>query len=168
MVKNLPIMQETQVWSLGLEDPLEEGLATHSSILAQRIPMDRGARWAAAHKIAHSWTWLKQLSMHAQLHSSEIFYYMASSYFRPQYKFLWNFKGRNEVAAIYWYPEDWGRVPITLAIWHVVTDVFSHLIGMGIIWTCSFSSPHSIFFFILWARIKNAICSSKRSQLHRA
>ena len=38
MVKNLPAMQETQVRSLGQEDPLEKGLATHSSILAWRIP----------------------------------------------------------------------------------------------------------------------------------
>ena len=37
-VKNLPAMQETQVGSLGWEDPLEKGLATHSSILAWRIP----------------------------------------------------------------------------------------------------------------------------------
>ena len=42
-VKNLPAMQETQVQSLGQEDPLEEGMATHSSILPWRIPMDRGA-----------------------------------------------------------------------------------------------------------------------------
>ena len=38
MVKNLPAMWETWVWSLGWEDPLEEGMATHSSILAWRIP----------------------------------------------------------------------------------------------------------------------------------
>ena len=38
MVKNLPAMQETWVGSLGQEDPLEKGLATHSSILAWRIP----------------------------------------------------------------------------------------------------------------------------------
>ena len=37
-VKNLPAMQETRVLSLGLEDPLEKGMATHSSILAWRIP----------------------------------------------------------------------------------------------------------------------------------
>ena len=46
VAKNLPEMQEpqeTQVQSLGWEDPLEEGLETHSSILAWRIPMDRGA-----------------------------------------------------------------------------------------------------------------------------
>ena len=44
MVKNPPAMQETWVQSLGWEDPLEEGMATHSSILAWRILMDRGAR----------------------------------------------------------------------------------------------------------------------------
>ena len=38
MVKNLPAMQETWVQSLGCEDPLEKGMATHSSILAWRIP----------------------------------------------------------------------------------------------------------------------------------
>ena len=38
MVKNLPAMQETQVRSLGQEDPLEKGTATHSSVLAWRTP----------------------------------------------------------------------------------------------------------------------------------
>ena len=38
MVENLPAMQETWVQTLGLEDPLEKGIATHSSILAWRIP----------------------------------------------------------------------------------------------------------------------------------
>ena len=43
MVKNLPAMWETWVQSLGWEDPLEEVMATRSSIPAWRIPMDRGA-----------------------------------------------------------------------------------------------------------------------------
>ena len=38
MVKNLPIIQETQIRSLGGEDPLEKGTATHSSVLAWKIP----------------------------------------------------------------------------------------------------------------------------------
>ena len=38
MVRNLPVMRETWVQSLGQEDPLEKGMATHSSILAWRIP----------------------------------------------------------------------------------------------------------------------------------
>ena len=38
MVKNLPAVQETQVQSLGQEDPLQKGMATHSSILAWKVP----------------------------------------------------------------------------------------------------------------------------------
>ena len=56
MVKNLPAMQETWVRSLGWEDSLEEGMATHSSILAWKIPMDRGAWWATVHGVAKSLT----------------------------------------------------------------------------------------------------------------
>ena len=57
-VKNLPALQETWVRSLSWEDPLEEGMATHSSILAWRIPMDRGAGWATVHGVEKSWTQL--------------------------------------------------------------------------------------------------------------
>ena len=42
-------MQETWIQSLGWEDPLEEGMAIHSSILAWKIPTDRGAWWATLH-----------------------------------------------------------------------------------------------------------------------
>ena len=54
MVKNLPAMQETQVPSLDQEDPLEKGMATHSSVLAWEIPWteDRGAWWATVHGVA--------------------------------------------------------------------------------------------------------------------
>ena len=54
MVKNLPAMGEAWVRSLGWEDPLEEGMATHSSILAWRIPKDRGAWWAAIRGVSES------------------------------------------------------------------------------------------------------------------
>ena len=54
MVKNLLAMRETRVQSLSWEDPLEEGRATHSSILAWRIPMDRGTQWATVHGVAES------------------------------------------------------------------------------------------------------------------
>ena len=58
VVKNLPAMWETWIQSLGWEDPLEKGTATHSSILAWRIPMDRVAWQATVHGIAENWTWL--------------------------------------------------------------------------------------------------------------
>ena len=53
-IKNPPAVQETWVRSLGWDDPLEEGMTTHSSILAWRIPMDRGARQATVYSIAKS------------------------------------------------------------------------------------------------------------------
>ena len=56
MVKNPCTMWETWVQSLGWEDSLEEGMATHSSILAWRIPMDRGAWQAVVHGITNSQT----------------------------------------------------------------------------------------------------------------
>jgi len=57
-VKNPPAMRETWVPSLGWEDLLEEGMATHSSILAWRIPMDKGAWQATVHGVTKRWTWL--------------------------------------------------------------------------------------------------------------
>ena len=64
MVKNLPASQETQVRSPGQEDSLEKGLATHSSILAWRIPMDRGAWWATVHRVAKSQSRLRDQHFH--------------------------------------------------------------------------------------------------------
>ena len=49
-------MQETLIRSLGQEDSLEEGMATHSCILAWRIPMDKGAWWATVHGVTKSLT----------------------------------------------------------------------------------------------------------------
>ena len=54
VVKNPPVMRETWVQSLVWEDSLEEGKATHSSILAWGIPMDRGAWWTTVHGVAKS------------------------------------------------------------------------------------------------------------------
>ena len=56
MVKNPPAKQETWVRSLGWEDPLEEDLATHCTILAWRIPTERGAWWATVRGVVKSQT----------------------------------------------------------------------------------------------------------------
>ena len=56
LVVNLPAMWETWVRSLGWKNPLEEGVATYSNILAWRIPMDRGAWWATVHGVTKSRT----------------------------------------------------------------------------------------------------------------
>ena len=58
-------MPEIRVQFLDWEAPLEEGVATHSSILAWRIPMDRKAWWATVHRVAKSQTRLKPLNTHA-------------------------------------------------------------------------------------------------------
>ena len=58
VVKNLPVMHGMWVQSLDQEDPLEKEMATHSSILAWRIPMERGAWRAAVHGAAKSQTQL--------------------------------------------------------------------------------------------------------------
>ena len=60
--KNAPSMWEIWVPFLGWEDPLEEGMATLSTILAWRIPMDRGAWWATDHSVTKSWRPMKRLS----------------------------------------------------------------------------------------------------------
>ena len=59
MVKNLPAKRETWVRSLGWEDPLEKGMATHSSILAWEIPWDRGTWGATLHGVTQSQARLK-------------------------------------------------------------------------------------------------------------
>ena len=51
-----PAMREPWVQCLGWEDPLEEGMATHSSIPAWRIPMDRGAWWVTVYRAGHEFT----------------------------------------------------------------------------------------------------------------
>ena len=58
MVKNLTTMQETQVWSPYWEDPLEKGMATHSSILAWRIPWTEessGLQSMGSQRVRHNW-----------------------------------------------------------------------------------------------------------------
>ena len=61
MIENLPVMQKTWVWSLGQEDPLEKGMATHSRILAQRIPM-------GSQKVGHNWATNKYTHTNTNTH----------------------------------------------------------------------------------------------------
>ena len=58
MVENPPEMRDTWVWSLGWEDPLEEGVATHSTILAWRIPWTEepgGLQSTGSQRVGHDW-----------------------------------------------------------------------------------------------------------------
>ena len=67
MVENLPILQETWVQSLGLEDPLEKRVATHSSILAWRIPWTEepgGLLHKGSQRVRHDWVTERQQQQH--------------------------------------------------------------------------------------------------------
>ena len=64
-VKNLSSMLETQVGSLSLEDPLEEGMATHPSILVWRIPQTQKPGRATVHRVTKNGKQLKQLRRNA-------------------------------------------------------------------------------------------------------
>ena len=73
MVKNLPAMRKTQVWSLGWEDPLEKGMPTHSSILAWRIPWTEEPgrlQSMGSQRVRHDWVTntLKNTTLRMFLH----------------------------------------------------------------------------------------------------
>ena len=77
-VKNLPAMHETGIWSLSWEDPLEEGMATHSSPCLENST-GRGARWATVHGVAESNTTVQLTlplftNIHAETHIFEFFW----------------------------------------------------------------------------------------------
>ena len=73
LVKNPSAMQEIPVQFLSQEDPLEKGMATHSSILAWRIPTERGAWRTTVYGVAKSWTPLKRQRTHVKFGSSPHF-----------------------------------------------------------------------------------------------
>ena len=61
MIKDLSALQETQIWSLDCEDPLEKGTAIHSRILAWRTPWTEESRGLPrVHRVAKSWTQLSK------------------------------------------------------------------------------------------------------------
>ena len=70
--------QEMQVQSQGREDPLEQEVVTHSSILAWEIPMDGGAWWATVHGVAKSQIWLSNWACMVEQNESIIPGYLVS------------------------------------------------------------------------------------------
>ena len=71
MVKNTTAIRETWVRSLGREDPMEEGMTTHSNILAWRVPIDRGAWQATVPGVTESDTTERLSTTHHQNHSAK-------------------------------------------------------------------------------------------------
>ena len=74
MAKNLPAMLETQVQSLGWEDPLEEGMATQHWVLVGCLenPMDWGTWWATVHGVSKSRTWLNDWYFSLHFHRNSL------------------------------------------------------------------------------------------------
>ena len=71
-------MQETQVQSLGWEDPLEKEMATYPSILAWRIPWTEEPEWATVHGVAKSQTRLSDFTSFHFLHRRQILHHLSS------------------------------------------------------------------------------------------
>ena len=115
MVKNLPAVEETWVPSLGWEDPLEEGMATHSSILAWRIPMDRRAWWVTVRGVAES-DMTERLSTHTGLQPIRLLC-------------PWDFPGKNPAVGCHFLFQgnlpDPGVEPVSLAL-QAVSLLLSH------------------------------------------
>ena len=72
VIKNLPARQEMWVPSLGREDPLEEGMTTHSSILARRTPWTEEPGGYIVHGVTKGQTRIKQLSAHTHIHTQSV------------------------------------------------------------------------------------------------
>ena len=96
-VKNLPAMQKMQVRSLGGEDLLEKEMATCSSILAWKNPMDRGAWWATVHGVTKGQTRLSgcTTATGVYLHSFPIVENMSSNSIFPDFN----------LKAVFWNPK---------------------------------------------------------------
>ena len=95
---------------MGWEDPLEEGMVTHSSILARRIPMDRGAWRATVCGVAKSQTRMKRLSRHTHLQVA----YIISTQFRT-HSFTLTAKGLKNGISLCLQKEEMGVLKIRLA-----------------------------------------------------
>ena len=113
MVKNLPAMWEIWVWSLGQEDPLEKGMATHSSILAWRIPWTEKPGWLPIHRTAELDTieqpTLPKISAEANL----IFYHftylfsLTQNYFVNDEKPPWINESMLDIIFLIWFTFSW-------------------------------------------------------------
>ena len=135
MVKNPPAVWKTWVQSLGWEDPLDKGMATHSTILTWRIPMDRGAWWASVHGVATSRTWLS-IAQHWSLKLLPI----------PQSKLFYSQNVRNGRIDTLWRNINkigqWGRAEENLDSDYRSFPSFNvHLLTCHPAYACNWLSP---------------------------
>ena len=100
MIKNLPAMQKTYVQSLGWKDSLEEGMTTHYSILAWRIPIERESWQATVHRVAKSLTWVSWATKYSQPHVYVPFVYTYKYTYKHIYAFFFYNNHSNRYALV--------------------------------------------------------------------
>ena len=131
--KNPPAIQETWVRSLGWEDSLEEGTATHSSFLAWRITMDRGAWRATVQGVTKSRTWLSDKTQHFHWKSVRCFIWSPDLTRQPVVLFAYlahNPKvGPTELAQWLWRGAWWSCPPGN--IWRCLETPGCHSVTSG-------------------------------------
>ena len=95
VVKNPSAMQETQVWSLGQEDPLEEKMATYCSILAWKIPWTEKSGSLQSHRVGHDWAhsthWMESILL-SRIKNKQPFFFLLNRpmiFFRRLHVFKW-------------------------------------------------------------------------------
>ena len=141
MIKKMPEMQETWVRSLGWEDPLKESMATHSNILAWRIPMDRSlagySPWG--HKVRHEW---------AAKHSTCLFVDTWAKSVSPRHIYLCKFKAVNDLKIFTQLPSFYSWANWATEIKRLSPNLLP----------CSWQSPglcHKLFSCLPAASLKN-------------
>ena len=169
------------VWSLGWEDPLEEEMATHSSTLAWKNPMDRGAWWAIVHRVAKSRTWLDtdqlvltvvkwvellswnfQLLKWASLPTAESSLLSPTpEHLSPNYWLIWREKGINKT----WSPclnlgQLWRAIPFLETLMDRLEPWLQLHLKQLFLCTLLFLTLSSVFFFFLSKSRLNTKCGS--------
>ena len=163
MVKSPPAIQETLVCSLGWDDPLEEGMATHSSILAWRIPVGRGAWPTADHRVAESRTWLSG-EAHTQASISPV------TRLSLKRLMVWGLVFLGQNSWLGWLM--WGLDPFPLRdnLWNCDYPPFCGLLswGCGYWLYCIFISPFllAVVHFFVSLVVENIFCYSSSCSYH--
>ena len=120
-VKNLPAMRETRVWSLGQEDPLEKGMATHSNILAWRISWTEepgGLQFVGLQRVGHDWA--ARSHTHTHTHSLTDSYDYYWHHCHPCYSQLRNLQGCCVAELQAWRARCCMDQVLSLALWDLI------------------------------------------------
>jgi len=129
MVKNLPAMQEIQIWSLGQEDPLEKGVAIHASTLAWKIPCTEEPGRLTFHGVTKSWK-TEQLTLLLKETNVSIVGFLGSAWGHLSWEQCFNLKKKKKVT--FQAPWQYGRRDnLIMSQVYCVKVILSYPIGCG-------------------------------------